>query len=215
MITETTTALGDMIVNLWNGFVTVLPGLVAGLIVLIVGYIIGALLGYVVRKALDKSKIFNKLLKTNFTKVAGRFDFPAFFGLIVKWYIIILFLNPVATLIKLGELSAFFAFLGFWIPKVIIAVVIGLIGFIAAEYISMKIKEIKANGTMVIAPVAKIIVLLFTAVIALQQIGLDISIVSNSFLIILAGIMLALALGFGLALKDEAKGIIKEFKKKL
>jgi tetrahydromethanopterin S-methyltransferase subunit C len=215
MISETTTALTDMAVNLWNGFVAVLPGLVAGLIVLIIGYILGAVLGYVVREALEKSKLFQKVLKTNFTKLAGRFDFPTFFGLIVKWYVIILFLNPVASLIKLEGLSTFFTFLGFWIPKGIIALIIGFIGFIAAEYINLKVRELKANSAVFIAPVAKIVVLLFTAMLALQQIGLDISVVSNSFLIILAGIMLALAIGFGLALKDEAKDIIKNFKKKL
>jgi hypothetical protein len=215
MIAETTTALGELAVNLWNGFVAVLPGVVAGLIVLIVGYIIGALLGYVVRHALDKSRIFHRLLKTNFAKVAGKFDFPTFFGIIVKWYIIILFLNPVAALIKLEGLSTFFTFLGFWIPKMIVAIIIGFIGFIAAEYINVKVREIKAKSGVFIAPIAKIVVLLLTAVIALQQIGLDISIVSSSFLIILGGIMLALALGFGLALKDEARGVIKEIKKKL
>jgi hypothetical protein len=215
MIYETTTALGDLAVNLWKSFVLVIPGLVAGLIVLLLGYILGSILGYVVRTALEKLKVFNKLLKTNFTKFAGRFDFPAFFGIIVKWYVIILFLTPVAALIKLEGLSTFFTFLGLWIPKVIIAVIIGLIGFIAAEYVGLKIREIKADSAMVIAPVAKIIILLLTAVIALQQVGLDISIVSNSFLIILAGIMLTLAIGFGLALKDEARDIIKNVRKKL
>lgn len=215
MIYETTTALGDMAVNLWRGFVAVLPGLVAGLIVLLIGYIIGSLLGYIVRQALDKSKLFNRILKSDFTKVAGRFDFPTFFGLIVKWYVIILFLNPVASLIKLASLSAFFSFLGLWIPKLIIAIIIGLVGFIAAEYVNLKIRDIKASSALVLAPVAKIILLLITAVIAFQQIGLDLSLVSNSFLIILSGIMLAIAIGFGLALKDEARDIIKNIKKKL
>jgi len=215
MIAETTTALRDMALSLWRGFLAVIPGLVAGLIVLIIGYIIGAFLGYIVRKGLEKSRIFDKLLKTSFHKVAGKFDFPAFFGLLVKWYVIILFLNPVASIVQLSGLSWFFASLSVWIPRVIVAIIIGLLGFIAAEYVDQKIKETKAKGSVFLGPIAKIVVLIFTAIVALQQIGLNISLVENTFLIILAGIMLTLAIGFGLGLKDEAREVIKRLKKEL
>jgi len=216
MIIETGTALATILINLWNSFIIVLPGIIAAIVVLIVGYILGVFLGYVVRKSLVKVNIFAKLSKkTSFSKLEGKFDFPRFLGLIVKWYVIILFLSPAAGLIKLEGISTLLNNLAMWIPNLIVAIVIGVAGFIAAEYIELKIKEIRAKSGHVIGPIAKIIVLIFTAIIALKQIGIDIGVAENSFMIILGGIMLALAIGFGLALKDEAKLIIKDLKKRI
>ena len=50
---------------------------------------------------------------------------------------------------------------------------------------------------------------------ALDQIGVNVKLAENAFLIILAGIMLALAIAFGLGMKDEAGDIVKKMKKKL
>ena len=89
----------------------------------------------------------------------------------------------------------------------------------AADYISMKIKDTKAKSAGIIATFTKIVIIIFVLLIALDQIGLKVSIAQSSFLIILAGIMLGIALmigiGFGLGLKDEAKKAIKTIKKKI
>lgn len=215
MVFEVTSALGSLVTSLWDSIVNVTPGIVAAIVILIIGYIVGILLGFIVRKALEKSRIFLKLPKTKFSKLAGKFDFPAFFGILTKWYVIILFLSPAAGFVKMKGLSDFLVSLSMWIPNLIVAVIIGLVGFIAAEYIVVKIHETKAKSAPALSMVAKIIVLIFTAIIALEQLGLDLSVAETSFLIILSGIMLALAIGFGLALKDEAKDLIKKAKKNL
>ena len=70
------------------------------------------------------------------------------------------------------------------------------------------------NRAHLIGSIAKVVVVVFTLVIALGQLGIDLSIAESSILIVLAGIMLALAIGFGLALKEEVKPVVKKIIKK-
>ena len=105
-----------------------------------------------------------------------------------------------------------------WIPNLIVAVIFALIGVVAAEYVANQIRYIKGKGTDTIAGFARVIILVFVAVIALQQIGINVELAGQTLLIIVAGVMFGLALafgiGFGLALKEEAKGWIKKGKKR-
>ena len=102
-----------------------------------------------------------------------------------------------------------------WIPSLIAAVIVALVGLIAADYVAAKVTEVKAKSSGIIANTLKLVIVVFTLIIALSQLGVDVSIAENTVLIIIAGIMLALGIGFGLAFKDEAKAIIKDVKKKL
>ena len=65
----------------------------------------------------------------------------------------------------------------------------------------------------------KILFWIISIMIALEQIGVNISIAENTFLILVGAVALAFALavgiGFGLAMKDEAKNILKQIKRKI
>ena len=216
LIGQTGQALVNPLINLWNSFVKVIPGLVGALIVLIIGYLVGLLVGFVVTKILHKAKMDKWVVeKTTIEKAVGKFQLSHFLGLIVKWYIFVLFLTPAASLIRLNSLSDFLTQTALWIPNLIAAILVAIIGLLAGDYVYSKIHEVKAKSSGAIAMVVKAIIVIFTLVIALSQLGIDVSIAESSFLIVLSGIMLALAIGFGLALKDELKPIVKSIKKKL
>jgi len=210
----------DPLYALWNGLVRTIPGVIAAIIILLFGYFIAVIIGNIIEKVLVKIKLDEwALKKTNMTKVIGAFKLSHFLGLITKWYLFILFLPPAANVVHLRPLEMFFLNVAAWVPSVIAGVIIAIVGFMAADYISMKIKDTKAKSANIIATFAKIVIIVFVLLIALDQIGLKIAIAQSSFLIILAGIMLGIALmlgiGFGLGLKEEAKKAIKTIKKKI
>ena len=216
VIAQTGQAVVDPILNLWYSFVDIIPGLVGMLIVLVVGYLIGWLIGFLVEKALHKAK-FDKLVldKTTLDKVMGRLELSELIGLVVKWYVFVLFLTPAASLIKLTTLSQLLVKTSLWIPSLIAALLVALVGLIAADYTYAKIHKIKAKSSGAIAGTAKVIIVIFTIIVALSQLGIDVSVLESSFLIILGGTMLALAIGFGLAMKDIVKPVVKKIKGKL
>ncbi len=210
----------DPLLRIWDGIISTVPGIVAAIIILIVGYLVAWVIGYIVDKALTQIKLDKWVLeKTHMQKIIGAFRLSHFLAMITKWYVFILFLPPAAGLIQLQALSTFLLSLAMWIPNVILAVIIGIVGLMAAHYTEWKILETKAKTAAIIACLAKVVIVIFTLLIVLDQIGVKIAIAQTSFLIILAGVMLAVALmlgiGFGNAFKEEAKRIIKGVKRKI
>jgi len=216
IIAETGQAILNPLVNIWHSFVELLPGLIGALVVLLVGYLVGWIIGFVVKKVLHKAKVDKLFIeKKKLSSLLGKFQLSEVLGLIVKWYVFVLFLTPAASLIKLTTLSEFLVKLSLWIPNLIAAILVAIFGMAAAEYVQLKIELIKAKSSALVGNIAKILIIVFTAIIALKQIGLNLSLAENSVLIVLAGVMLALAIGFGLALKDELKPFIKDVKKRI
>ncbi len=219
-LAEIGTSIIEPLVSIWTSIIGTVPGIIGALIVLVFGYLVGTVLGRVVENLLHKMRIEKWVLeKTNITSVLGYFRLSHFIGLITKWYVFMLFLPPAASIIRLTPLSYFLLELARWIPQVILAVVIALIGVMAADYVGFKIRDTRARAAELLASAAKVIILVFTALIVLDQVGVRIAVAQTSFLIILSGLMLGVSLmlgiGFGLAFKDEAKGIIREVKRKL
>ncbi|NQV08849.1 hypothetical protein HQ529_03290 [Candidatus Woesearchaeota archaeon] len=215
ILSETSESLLNPLINLWNGLVTTLPGILASLVVLILGWLFAVVISWVVKHVLHKIKLDEHVIeKTHLSKHVGKFNLTNFLATITKWYVFILFLPSAAGLINLTKLSEFLMTVSLWVPNLIVAIVLALLGFLTIEYVGDKVSETKAKGAHLIASVIKVIILIFVAIIALEQVGINVAIAENSFLIILAGIMLALGLGFGLGLKDEAKSLISNLKKK-
>jgi hypothetical protein len=215
-------ALGDMGLildpfwNMWVNIVGSLPYLVAAILIIILGYLVGALLGHIVRHLLEKTKIVNVLIKKiGLEEEIGKLNIAGFLALAVKWYIFVVFLNPAAEIISLTGLSNFLSDVAKWIPNIILAVIIAMAGYVLAEYLAKKIKDTRAKKNSIMATVAKILTMVLVVLVSLKQIGIHIEVAENSFLIVLAGIMLGVGIAFGFAFKDEAKGIIKEIQKRI
>jgi len=204
------------LMQLWAGFIQHFPGVVAAILILILGYLIGALLGSVVRRLLVRTKVLEiAVKKMNLGKEIQKWDISGFFALIVKWYVFLVFLNPAAQVVTLSGLSGFLADVALWIPNIILAVIIVMAGYILADYIGAKICETRAKKSSLMANAAKAIVWVFVLLVALAQIGIDISVAESTFLIVLSGIMLGFAIAFGLGFKEEARKVMKEFWKKI
>jgi len=210
----------DPLLKIWEGLITTVPGVVAAIIILVVGYLVAWVIGFVIDKALHQIKLDKWLVeKTHVSELLGEFRLTHFLAMIAKWYVFILFLPPAAGLISLPPLASFLSSVALWIPNIILAVIIALVGFLAAHYTEWKILDTKARTGRIVAYAAKVVIIVFTLLIVLDQIGVKIAIAQTSFIVVLAGIMLAVALmlgiGFGMAFKDEAKNIITQLKRKI
>lgn len=210
----------DPFVSIWYWLVKAVPDLIAAIIILIVGYLVALAVSTILESVLNRLK-FNQWVfdKTNLSHAVGKFDLVHFLGVVTKWYVIVLFLSATAARIQLQTLAGFLSALALWIPQVIVAVVLGLIGIAAGMYVEKKVSETHARGAKIVAMVAKWVIYVFTALIVLSQIGVQIALAETSFVIILGGavLMLALMLGisFGLSFREEAKKIILDVKRKL
>lgn len=219
LLAEIGASIVQPVQNIWDGLVTVIPGIVSALIVLVIGYILGSVLGHLIKKALLKCNFDKWLLhRVKLKPWLGEFQVTDFIEIVTKWYVFVLFFPSAAELIRLTALSTLLTSLTIWIPNIIVAIVLAFAGLCAAEYVAGIIKATKAKGAKLVGSVAKALIIIFVLLIVLEQVGVQVGVARNSFLIILSGVVFGIALafgiGFGLGLKDEAKKSVARIKSK-
>ncbi len=115
----------------------------------------------------------------------------------------------------MGPISALLSQLALWLPNLIVASLVVLFGWVAGNISYTKINNPRVEASGVLALITKIVIFVFTALIALSQIGIKISLAENSILIVLGGIMLGLALaigkGFGAIFEKKGERILRYF----
>ncbi len=219
LLQQTGDALIDPLVTLWNGFATALPNILAAVVVLAAGYIVGSAFGFLFKRLLEHAKVDEHLRKAGVAHSIGFISIPNLAGGLLKWYVFALFLLPAAGFMKLGVLEDLLRDFALWLPNLLLGIIILLTGLIIADYIADRMLHSKRKGTKLLSSAARWFIILFVGIIALNQIGIDVSLAADTTLILVAGFALGLAialgLGFGFAIRDEAKSIIKNMKKGL
>jgi len=202
------------LINLWNSFVNILPGLIAAIIILIIGYLVAFIIGHAIKLVLQKLGLDKKLSEAKVSKSIGYTHMSAVIGEIVKWYIFVIFIQAAVDVLSLGALSMILNEFAMWLPNVIAAVIVVLFGLIFAHYVALKIEEhSKVRGIKTFAKGLKAVMIFIVAVIALEQIGVDVSILKNGFLLLVAGVALAIGLAFGHGAKKHAEEAMKGIKR--
>jgi hypothetical protein len=106
-----------------------------------------------------------------------------------------------------------------YIPNVFVAVIIGLVGTVAARIISdivkHAVKSIGAKSANMLATTAYYAISFFTALVVLNQLGIASDLVRILFTGIVVMIAIAGGLAFGLGGKDIARDILEGLQKKL
>lgn len=216
-ISTTGSLILNPLISLWNSFVGILPGVIAAVIVLIIGYFVALGVGHAIKVLLEKAGLDSYLEKSKFSKEVGHFHLSRVLGEIIKWYIFLIFIQAGVDLLRLGTLSAILNQFVLWLPNVIVAAVIVIFGVALAHFVSMKIEEhTMTKGVRFFSKLIKIVIYYIVLVIALEQIGVEASILENSFLILIGslavGIAIALGVGLGKAMQPEGKEIVKDLK---
>lgn len=193
------------------------------ILVVLVGWLVSGGIGQLVRALLNKLKLNQALKRMGweeaFAKAEIKLDASKFFGEIVKWCFIIIFLMIAFEVVGLPQFSEFLSKVVGYLPNIIIA---GLI-FIVAVYVA----DFSYRIVLVSAEKAKLSYSKFlgagmrwgiwtVAILAiLLQLGITPDIIKALIYGLIGMIALAGGLAFGLGGKDLAAEILKEFKDKL
>jgi len=200
--------------SLWTGFMNLLPGLVAALVVFTIGYLIARLIGKIVQLILYKSKVNDKLAEAGLGRAIGSTDVASVIGMLVRWYILIIFLHASLDFVRLGALSTLLGRIISWLPNLLIAVIVMLSGVLLGHYVAHALKpNSKKKDPLLVAEVLKWVIIFLTVMVALQQVGINVSILVGTFFIVLSGIMLAIAIALGTGGKELGRKFVKKIEK--
>ncbi len=196
-----------------------LPSVLAAILLLLVGMLVARGLRAAVDKFLKFIRLDEHTDKIRLNEVLSRLGFGRspgqVVGFLVYWLIILVFLLSAANAVELTVVSELLEQFVLFIPKVIGAVLVLagglLLGHLVGEIVRNAAIANRVDGAVGLSKAAQFVVIVFAAIMALEQIDIDTTIVTSSVQIVLAAIGLGLAIAFGLGGKDKAAEIIRNF----
>jgi len=214
--------LKESLTNVWGAFADIVPILLLAIIVFVVGMFIASIIGKVVAQLITATKV-DKLFESagfidSLSKAGLKFDLGKFFGVIVKWFIIIVFLMASLQILQLTEVSAFIGqMVLLYLPKIIVIVIILILAAIIADVVkkiiitSSKIVNVKSSEAF--GSIAKYAVWVMAVILILSQFeGID-QYAITLFTGVIAFLVISLGLAFGIGGKDAAARILDKVSK--
>lgn len=213
----------DALENLWIGFIDFIPNLVGALVVFIIGWVIAVAIGKLVEEVLKRVK-FNRIFekggwKTALEKADIKVDASSFIGAIFKWVLLIAFLIAAVQILGLNQLRDFFVDVLNYLPNVIVAAFILVVAIIIADILE-KVVRAAVEGTKIgygqlVGAVVKWSIWIFAIFAILLQLGIAEDLVKTIIQGIVALIVIAGGIAFGLGGKDVAGEILQDLRNKL
>jgi hypothetical protein len=142
-------------------------------------------------------------------------DTTSLFGVLVYWLVILASLLIAFNGVGLIYIADLIGKVLWFVPNVFVALLVLAFGSYFARFIGDTVtsycRNIKLQDAVFVGKLAQYAVMVFVVLIALDQIKVGGDIVRESFLVILGGIVFALALAFGLGGKDWAAERIEDW----
>lgn len=208
--------------NLWFGVMDVLPKIVLGVLLFIVGWLIASLVQQGIREIIKALKLDNLLAHTGLDETIRRAGFTMDSGLFVgglfKWFIIILFLQLSLGVVGLTQVNEFLGRVVAYVPNVIVAGLLVIAGSLIANFVGKLVEgSVKAAGISGSHPagvVTRWAIWIFVILAAVTQLQLFNQIILPLVYAILVMLALAGGLAFGLGGRDAASRVIESWMKK-
>ncbi len=206
--------------NLWVGAVGVLGSIIGALIVLIVGLIVASGLAALTERVVGLLKIDKLLtnlgLQEYFDRANLKINSGRFFGRIVYWFLVVVFLLAATDILGFFTLSNFLREVLLYIPNVLVAVLIMLAAVIVGNFlrnlVKASVKSAKLHAASFLASLTWWAVILFGFFAALSQLGIAVSIINSLVTGFVAMIALAGGIAFGLGGKDYATSLLNKLR---
>ncbi|HYD76310.1 mechanosensitive ion channel family protein [Ramlibacter sp.] len=200
-------------------FLSAIPKIIGFAVILIVGWFLASLAERGVAVLLRAVK-FNDLsqragLAGFIHKMGTGTDSSGMIGLVVKWFIRLIALVVAFDALGLPAVSEVLQDLLLWLPNVVVALVVLVIGGLAARALSNLVRgaagEAGLSNANMLAKVASALVWAFAIVVAVNQIGIATALVNTLFMAFVGAIALGLGLAFGLGGRETAGQILAKW----
>lgn len=213
----------DSFITLWNGFVVLIPQLLAAFLILVIGWVVAVVVGHVVTRLIRVlwiEKAVEKLrVKEMFAEIGFKFDFAHLIGWLVKWFLLIVFFIATADILGLTQITTFLNSVVLYIPNVIIAVVIVFLGVIIGSFtgdlVHKTVRASKLHSGETLGGIAKWAIIVFAFMAALMQLGIAAEMADTLFKGFITMVAIAGGLAFGLGGRDTAEHMLGVLKKDL
>ncbi len=196
-----------------------LPRLLLAIVVLVAGWLLAKVVRFAVAKALRAINFHVLTARAGmdgFLRNGGiRADTAEILALLCYWLVILAALIVGFNGLGLTYVTDLLAKVVLFVPKLMVALLILAFGGYFARFIGNAVsaycKNVHIQDAELLGRLAQYAIVTFVVLIALDQVNVGGDIIRQTFLIVLAGVVFALALAFGLGGKDWAAEILERF----
>ena len=193
------------------------PNFLAMLTIIVVGSLIAWFIKKVLLKILAAMNFDSWCDRMGFTALLRKADVWAkprdLFGIVIYWFLLFGFLMIGLSALHIQAIDNLVSQFFLYIPRAFSAVLILLIGYIVAGFLSRAVLIAAVNSGLhyakLLAEAVRLLLTVLILAMALEQLQVAPSIVVAAFSIIFGGIVIALAISFGVAGIDPARRMIE------
>jgi len=211
---------GDSVrVSLTNAlalFFGAIPRIIGFLVILLVGWFLASLLAKGV-SALLRAVHFNDLARRSgfsdfVNKMGPDTDAAGVIASVAKWFVRLIVLVVAFDALGLPAVSDVLRQLLLWLPNLVVAMVVLVIGGLAATALANLVRGATAEAGFtnpnVLATVARTAVWAFAVIVAVNQLGIATTLINTLLIGVVGALALASGLAFGLGGRDKAAELI-------
>lgn len=220
MVTEWSNSVTIAVTDTIERVASYLPNIIAAIVVLLIGIVLGWAVKTVVTRIAGYLNVRSVTETVGLDKVfKGKVDVKGLIGDIAQWIVIIVFLTQALEILNLSQVNEAVEGVIAYLPSVIAAVFIILIGAVVADLASKVVSEtsktIGAKTADVLADVARYAIIIFVILAALSQLGIATVMLNTLFTGFVALVAIAGGLAFGLGGQNAAGDMIQRVRKNL
>ena len=202
--------------GLWAKVVEFLPNIVAAVLLLLIGYFVARIIGAVIAKLLEKVGLDRITERSGIASAVQNSGIDAsaskLFGKIIYWLIFLTFMISAADTLGLPRVSSTIDDFVLYLPKLLGALLVVIIGLFAAHLVrtaietaaaSMNIEYARAIGTMVYS-----VMVIIIGSLAIGQLEIETELLNQVISIVLLAVVGSVALSLGIGTRKISSSII-------
>ena len=224
IISQSAGAVTDSFAGVWYTVAQYLPAIIMAILVFVVGWIVGVVMYRVIVEVVRVLRINEAIRGAGFTEAAKRagitLDIGDFLGTLVMWFIILVFLLASLDILGLNRVTIFLqTVVLLYLPQVIVASLILILGAVVAEVVRKLVtgsaRAAGAHSGKLAGTVAKWAIWITAVLAALNQLGIASDFIQTLFTGVVVALAIAFGLAFGLGGKDAAARAIERIRSEI
>jgi len=207
------------LMNLTDGFFSSLSTFFVAMATLVIGWLLAKLIRFIVVKVL-RSIHFDQLaeklnIDSLFIRLNVKIKPSALLGKFVYWLILLVFIISSTEMLGWEIVSTEISKLIEFLPKLLFAMVFFVVGYYLAETIKKATYSATTSagisGAKAISNIVFYVLIIFVSITALDQAGVDTTLITSNITLIIGGALLAFAIAYGFASRDILTNILASF----
>lgn len=208
--------------DVFDKLVAFLPNLLTGIVVFLFGLLLAWLVKLLVVRIIRLLKLDSAFARSGLADALQKMavkDTPAkLIGRMFFWLVAVIFFVLALSVMKVPVIDQLLEKFLLYLPNVFVALIILAIGYFLGNFLGRAALIASVNAGVKLAGLlskgVKTVIMLLALAMSLEQLGIGRSTVIAAFIVVFGGVVLALALAFGLGGKDLARNFLEKRIKK-